>query len=212
MRFIVQATVNHGDDQASLTSAKGAEVPLQLIDGYRPFTLQQRLSLGIGRLIHPYRWLGKVIQPHAGQRRLKRFLFSIVVGEIGEMELALLDKRARLEAQKFADEAAVINLDIRQFDAACSSTTPDELLPLQQRLEELGVNSWCRFDPTIVRGLAYYTGMVFEVHETSGKERAIAGGGRYDNLVELFGESRWDRRCLGGGRAWRLPQRGRSAR
>jgi len=39
----------------------------------------------------------------------------------------------------------------------------------------------------IVRGLAYYTGMVFEVHEAGGKERAIAGGGRYDNLIELFG-------------------------
>ncbi len=39
----------------------------------------------------------------------------------------------------------------------------------------------------VVRGLAYYTGTVFEVHETTGAERAIAGGGRYDNLVELFG-------------------------
>jgi histidyl-tRNA synthetase len=35
--------------------------------------------------------------------------------------------------------------------------------------------------------LAYYTGVVFEVHEAGGKERAIAGGGRYDNLIELFG-------------------------
>lgn len=42
-------------------------------------------------------------------------------------------------------------------------------------------------DSMIVRGLAYYTGMVFEVHEPSGAERAIAGGGRYDNLIELFG-------------------------
>jgi histidyl-tRNA synthetase len=40
---------------------------------------------------------------------------------------------------------------------------------------------------SIVRGLAYYTGTVFEVHETGGNERAIAGGGRYDNLIELFG-------------------------
>lgn len=46
---------------------------------------------------------------------------------------------------------------------------------------------WISRTSTIVRGLAYYTGMVFEVHEAGGKERAIAGGGRYDNLVELFG-------------------------
>jgi histidyl-tRNA synthetase len=38
-----------------------------------------------------------------------------------------------------------------------------------------------------VRGLAYYTGSVFEIHEASGAERAIAGGGRYDGLVELVG-------------------------
>ncbi|MFM9181434.1 MAG: His/Gly/Thr/Pro-type tRNA ligase C-terminal domain-containing protein [Phycisphaerales bacterium] len=41
-----------------------------------------------------------------------------------------------------------------------------------------------------MRGLAYYTGTVFEVHEASGAERAIAGGGRYDGLVELFGGPR----------------------
>ena len=41
------------------------------------------------------------------------------------------------------------------------------------------------FDPRIVRGLAYYTGTVFEV--IADGERAVAGGGRYDNLIELFG-------------------------
>ncbi len=44
---------------------------------------------------------------------------------------------------------------------------------------------WLRYDPGIVRGLAYYTGTVFEVIAEG--ERAVAGGGRYDNLVELFG-------------------------
>jgi histidyl-tRNA synthetase len=39
----------------------------------------------------------------------------------------------------------------------------------------------------MVRGLAYYTGTVFEIHEATGAERAIAGGGRYDNLIESFG-------------------------
>lgn len=45
--------------------------------------------------------------------------------------------------------------------------------------------SWMDFDTRIVRGLAYYTGTVFEVIAEG--ERAIAGGGRYDNLIELFG-------------------------
>jgi len=54
-------------------------------------------------------------------------------------------------------------------------------------LHSLGLSDWVIADPSIVRGLAYYTGTVFEVHEKSGAERAIAGGGRYDNLIELFG-------------------------
>ncbi|MGD9693541.1 MAG: histidine--tRNA ligase [Phycisphaerales bacterium] len=58
---------------------------------------------------------------------------------------------------------------------------------LWDRLDDAGVVEWCGLSTGIVRGLAYYTGTVFEVHETTGAERAIAGGGRYDNLVELFG-------------------------
>lgn len=61
------------------------------------------------------------------------------------------------------------------------------MVQLHDMLEETGHAAWLKVDPLIVRGLAYYTGMVFEVHEASGAERAIAGGGRYDNLIELFG-------------------------
>lgn len=63
----------------------------------------------------------------------------------------------------------------------------DAVRPLAVALANAGVLDWIDFDLSIVRGLAYYTGMVFEVHEASGAERAVAGGGRYDNLVELFG-------------------------
>lgn len=59
--------------------------------------------------------------------------------------------------------------------------------PLANELVAAGIVDWIDFDLSIVRGLAYYTGMVFEVHEAGGNERAIAGGGRYDNLVEMFG-------------------------
>lgn len=52
-------------------------------------------------------------------------------------------------------------------------------------LSSLGRNSWYKFDPCIARGLAYYTGTVFEL--IADGERAVAGGGRYDNLIELFG-------------------------
>jgi len=50
---------------------------------------------------------------------------------------------------------------------------------------DVGIHEWCKFDPRIARGLAYYTGTVFEL--IADGERAVAGGGRYDNLIELFG-------------------------
>jgi len=51
----------------------------------------------------------------------------------------------------------------------------------------MGVGQFCDFCPSIIRGLAYYTGVVFEVHESAHELRAICGGGRYDNLLRDFG-------------------------
>ncbi len=55
------------------------------------------------------------------------------------------------------------------------------------RLSALDLGDWIRFDLTIVRGLAYYTGLVFEVFDREGGHRAICGGGRYDRLLEMVG-------------------------
>ena len=62
-----------------------------------------------------------------------------------------------------------------------------ELKELFGLLDTMGVGDYCVFDPGIVRGLAYYTGMVFEVHDAVGELRAVCGGGRYDNLLRDFG-------------------------
>lgn len=74
--------------------------------------------------------------------------------------------------------------------AGLSAEGMTPLRELGAELHSAGLLDWCRFDLGIVRGLAYYTGMVFEIHEASGAERAVAGGGRYDGLVELFGGPR----------------------
>lgn len=63
----------------------------------------------------------------------------------------------------------------------------EELQRLFGHLKAMGVSDYCRFDMSIVRGLAYYTGMVFEVHDALGDLRAVCGGGRYDNLLRDFG-------------------------
>jgi histidyl-tRNA synthetase len=63
-----------------------------------------------------------------------------------------------------------------------------------QQLEQLielckayGIENWILFDASVVRGLAYYTGVVFEAFDRKGELRAIAGGGRYDKLLQTFG-------------------------
>jgi len=54
-------------------------------------------------------------------------------------------------------------------------------------LEKVGLGDRIVFDPTVVRGLAYYTSTVFEAYARSGDGRSVFGGGRYDHLIELFG-------------------------
>jgi histidyl-tRNA synthetase len=54
-------------------------------------------------------------------------------------------------------------------------------------LDGLGVLEWVTIDLTIVRGLAYYTGIVFELFDAKGELRAICGGGRYDSLLQSLG-------------------------
>jgi len=62
----------------------------------------------------------------------------------------------------------------------------DRLNELKGYLDHFGVGDYFRYRADVVRGLAYYTGIVFEVFDRGSKLRAIAGGGRYDNLIRLF--------------------------
>ena len=63
----------------------------------------------------------------------------------------------------------------------------DELKRLFQLAEDYGFGDWLVFDASVVRGLAYYTGVVFEGFDRAGELRAICGGGRYDRLLSLYG-------------------------
>ena len=62
-----------------------------------------------------------------------------------------------------------------------------ELYTLFSAIDSYGITDWVEFDGSIVRGLAYYTGCVFEVNDREGKFRAICGGGRYDKLLSTLG-------------------------
>ncbi|CAB9529463.1 Histidine--tRNA ligase [Seminavis robusta] len=62
-----------------------------------------------------------------------------------------------------------------------------ELKKLVELCEAYGIDDWILIDASVIRGLAYYTGIVFEAFDRKGVLRAIAGGGRYDKLLETFG-------------------------
>jgi histidyl-tRNA synthetase len=90
------------------------------------------------------------------------------------------------------------NLDDVQGFIHAAQPTP-ELGRILDNLAARGLADYVRIDYGIIRGLAYYTGPVFEAFDRSGELRAIAGGGRYDHLVKLISGGRVDLPGLGFG-------------
>jgi histidyl-tRNA synthetase len=111
-----------------------------------------------------------------------------------EEALNLLDRRNKMKPDVFKTDAEALGLNLEEFDIRASSTFDStEFLGADSQYftdtldEVVGSKeyTWWKWDPSIIRGLAYYTGMVFELIAKG--ERAVAGGGRYDNLIELMG-------------------------
>ncbi len=106
----------------------------------------------------------------------------------------LIDRRERMEADAWEASARGSGLSDKQLVAIMDLLTDkdawresDELSEFFEALEALGVSDYFSYDPTVIRGLDYYTGTVFEARATEGGFRAILGGGRYDNLVADVG-------------------------
>ena len=89
--------------------------------------------------------------------------------------------QAFMETEKVSDIRVVVKPNT-EIDEAIN-----ELVELLDWLNRMGVSNYCEFDPGIVRGLAYYTGIVYEIYDRASELRAIGGGGRYDNLLQQFG-------------------------
>jgi histidyl-tRNA synthetase len=86
---------------------------------------------------------------------------------------------------------------VRQFISAAEPTA--ELQQVLDSLAARGLSEFVKIDYGIIRGLAYYTGVVFEAFDRKGEFRAIAGGGRYDQLVKLVSGGKVDLPGLGFG-------------
>ena len=86
---------------------------------------------------------------------------------------------------------------IQDFIKAAKPTA--ELQSVLDNLAARGLERFVRIDYNVIRGLAYYTGIVFEAFDVKGEFRAIAGGGRYNNLVKLISGGKVDLPALGFG-------------
>jgi histidyl-tRNA synthetase len=101
----------------------------------------------------------------------------------GGIELPLPDARHVVDWLRLSSvEEAAAELPV-------DSRARTDLAQLFELLEAYGVRDRVEFDASIVRGLAYYTGIVFEAFDAERKLRAICGGGRYDHLLESLGGS-----------------------
>jgi histidyl-tRNA synthetase len=104
--------------------------------------------------------------------------------------LNIIDKLEREEKDRTAQKLETFGLrldDIQEF-----LQTPGNQLPgfedLFRELQWRGVAEYCQLDLTVVRGLDYYSGIVFELFDRGKENRAIAGGGRYDQLVSVISD------------------------
>lgn len=129
------------------------------------------------------------------RRLMERKLAEIGVGDDQRMDVfRLIDRRDKLPPDKWAAWALEVGLSERQLkllQALLSNSDlwkeSDELCQVFATSQALGVSDYLVYDASIVRGLDYYTGPVFEAHARGRKFRAIFGGGRYDNLVADVG-------------------------
>ena len=112
----------------------------------------------------------------------------------------IVDKAERNPPEKTDAALAKFGLNAQQvLDFMRSKTATAELAPILADLAARGLGGFVEIDYAIVRGLAYYTGVVFEVFDRSKNERALAGGGRYDKLLSLMSDGKVDLPALGFG-------------
>lgn len=138
----------------------------------------------------------KVLQEVLRCYSMPNELFGKVCIIIDKIEKVPIDEIKReLRSAELSDEAieellqvlSIKSLTKLEEKLGAAGEAVAELKLLFSLAEKLGYSEWIQFDASVVRGLAYYTGIVFEGFDREGKLRAICGGGRYDRLLSTFG-------------------------
>ena len=108
--------------------------------------------------------------------------------------LSIIDKLGREEETRLAQKLTAFNLTLDQIHSFLAAPT-DQLPGFEELFREFrwrGVEDFCELDLTIVRGLDYYSGLVFELFDRGRENRALGGGGRYDKLIEVISDGSVD--------------------
>src|SRR5262249_24506068 len=119
----------------------------------------------------------------------REYEFYQIIDKLEREEPEISEKR--LVALGFSLE------QVRSFIAAAKPTV--ELQSILDSLTARGLQPFAKIDYRVIIGLAYYTGVVFEAFDRKGEFRAIAGGGRYDNLINLLSGGKVNLPALGFG-------------
>ncbi|MEI6357870.1 MAG: ATP phosphoribosyltransferase regulatory subunit, partial [Verrucomicrobiota bacterium] len=112
----------------------------------------------------------------------------------------VVDKLERERPEVSAEKLAPLGVKLEEVQAFITASIPEpELQTVIDNLSARGLGGFVKVDYGVIRGLAYYTGIVFEAFDRKGEFRAIAGGGRYDQLVKQVSEGKADLPALGFG-------------
>jgi histidyl-tRNA synthetase len=111
-----------------------------------------------------------------------------------------IDKLGRETPEESNRKLGVLGFNYDEVTRFITSGEPTpDLQVILNNLAARGLGDYLKVDYGVIRGLAYYTGVVFEAFDKQGEFRAIAGGGRYDNLVKLISGNKVDLPALGFG-------------
>jgi len=120
-------------------------------------------------------------------------------GEQARAVLACADKLEREPAASLNAKLAPLGLSVADLQAFIAGGSPESFAPVLTALDSRGLGRFVQPDLSIVRGLAYYTGVVFEIFDRSKDLRALAGGGRYDALIAGLSDGAADLPAIGFG-------------
>ena len=112
----------------------------------------------------------------------------------------IIDKLERNSPDESEKKLSALGFTLAGVNEFIESGKPTaELQSILDNLGARGLKDFVKIDYQVIRGLAYYTGVVFEAFDRKGEFRAIAGGGRYNNLVKLISGGKVDLPALGFG-------------